>query len=64
MGIKRDHITLVLARLHWLPVTARNQFKIALLTLKTLTTHQPSYIHDLLQPHCVTTTPVRQSQPA
>jgi len=33
-------------------VTARIQFKIALLTFKTLTTHQPSYIHDLLQPHC------------
>ena len=49
---KRDHITPVLARLHWLPVTACIQFKIALLTFKTLTTHQPSYIHDLLQPHC------------
>ena len=33
-------------------VTTRIQFKIALLTFKTLTTHQPSYIHDLLQPHC------------
>jgi len=52
MTKKREHITLVLARLHWLPVTARIQFKIALLTFKTLTTHQPSYIHDLLQPHC------------
>jgi len=49
---KRDHITPVLARLHWLPVTARIQFKIALLTFKTLTTHQPSYIHNLLQPYC------------
>jgi len=46
---KRDHITPVLARLHWLPVTACIQFKIA---FKTLTTHQPSYIHDLLQLHC------------
>ena len=49
---KRNHITPVLARLHWLPVTARIRFKIALLTFKTLTTHQPSYIHDLLQLHC------------
>ena len=48
----RDHITPMLARLHWLPFTARIQFKIALLTFKTLTIHQPSYIHDLLQPHC------------
>ena len=45
---KCDHITPVLARLHWLPVTARIQFRIALLTFKTLTTHQPCYIHDLL----------------
>ena len=51
MTKQRDHITPVLARLHWLPVTARVHFKIALLTFKTLTTHQPSYIHDLLQPH-------------
>jgi len=49
---KRDHITPVLAHLHWLPVTARIQFIITLLTFKTLTTHQPSYIHDLLQLHC------------
>ena len=52
MTKKRDHTTPVLARLHWLPVTACIQFKIALLTFKTLTAHQPSYIHDLLQPHC------------
>ena len=42
----------VLARLHRLPVTASIRLKTALLTFKTLTTHQPSYIHDLLQPHC------------
>jgi len=53
MTRKHDHITPVSANLHWLPVTARIQFKIALLTFKTLTTPQPSYIHDLLQPHCL-----------
>jgi len=52
MSKKPDHITPVLARLHWLSVTASIQFKIALLTFKTLTTHQPSYIYDLLQPQC------------
>jgi len=46
MTKKHEHITPVLARLHWLPVSARIQFKIALLTFKTLTTNQPSYIHD------------------
>jgi len=45
---KCDHITPVLASLHWLPVTVRIEFKIALLTFKTLTTQQPSYIYNLL----------------
>jgi len=49
MTRKRDHLTPVLAKLHWFPVTARIQFKIALLTFKTLTSHQPNYIDDLLQ---------------
>jgi len=49
---KLDHITPVLDNLHWLPVTARIQFRIALLTFKTFATQQPSYISDLLQPHC------------
>ena len=52
MGTKRHvHITPVLAELHWPPVSARIEFKIALLTFKTLTTHQPSYFRHLLQPH-------------
>jgi len=42
MAIKHDHMTSVVAHLHWLPVTARIQFQIA---LKTLTTRHPSYIH-------------------
>jgi len=48
---KCDHITLVLANLRWLPITARIQLKIALQTFQTLTTHQPSHIHYLLQQH-------------
>ena len=51
MTRKRDHITPMLANLHWLPVTAHILFKIALLTFKTLTTHQRSYTDDLLQQH-------------
>ena len=35
---KRDHITPVLADLHWLPVAPRIKFKIALQTFKTLLT--------------------------
>ena len=38
-GTRRsDHITPVLARLHWLPIAARITFKIALLTFKAITT--------------------------
>jgi len=52
MMMKRhEHITHVLAKLHWPPITARIQFKTALLTFNTLTTHQPSYFLDLLQPY-------------
>ena len=45
---KRDHITPVLADLHWLPVASRIKFKIALQTFKTLTTNKPEYLADLL----------------
>ena len=45
---RRDNITPVLADLHWLPITARIEYKIALLTYKTLTTQQPSYLYELL----------------
>jgi len=41
----------VLAELHWLPVTARIEFKLALLTFKILTSHQPSYLRELFQTH-------------
>ena len=45
---KRDHITPILADLHWLPVAARIDYKIALLTFKTLVLRQPSYLHELI----------------
>jgi len=38
-----------LADLHWLPVRARIKYKVELLTFKTLTTHRPTYLHNLLQ---------------
>jgi len=43
-----DHITPVLADLHWLPVQYRIQYKLAVLTFKVLTTQQPSYLHELI----------------
>ena len=48
-GTRRsDHITPVLARLHWLPVAARITFKIALLTFKAITTKKPEYLAEML----------------
>ena len=46
---KRDHITPILRRLHWLPVSYRIIFKILLLTYKALDGQAPSYIKDLLK---------------
>ena len=48
MTSKHEHITPVLAELHWLPVAARIDFKIAVLTFNLLTMEQP-YIRELLQ---------------
>ena len=48
---RRDHITPVLASLHWLPVSFRIDFKILLTTFKALRGLAPSYISDMLTPY-------------
>ena len=48
---KYDHITPVLAELHWLPVEKRIIFKILLLTYKALHSQAPTYISELLVPY-------------
>lgn len=50
-----EHISPVLASLHWLPVRFRINFKILLLTYKALNGQAPGYLSDLLQ----TYTPLR-----
>ena len=40
-----------LKHLHWLPVSARIHFKIALLTFKSLHTIAPSYLSSLIRPY-------------
>ncbi|XP_032375874.1 uncharacterized protein LOC116692015 [Etheostoma spectabile] len=45
---KREHITPVLASLHWLPVHFRVHFKILLITFKALNGLAPSYLIQLL----------------
>jgi len=46
-----DHITPVLAELHWLKIQDRITFKIALLTFKALTTNRPAYLTELVSFH-------------
>ena len=46
-----DHITPVLASLHWLPVCFRIDFKILLITFKALHDLAPAYISELLVPY-------------
>ena len=47
---KYQHITPVLKDLHWLPITQRIEYKISLLTFKTIMNGQPSYLHQYLIP--------------
>ena len=50
-GQKRDHFTPLLHdKLHWLPIAARIQFKICLLTYKSLHGLAPQYIADFFKP--------------
>ena len=53
---KCDHITPVLASLHWLPVMARADFKVLLLTYKALHGLAPTYLSDLVLPYIPTRT--------
>ena len=54
---KREHITPVLAQLHWLPVQLgaqfkfRIDFKILLFVFKALNGSAPPYIGEMLSPH-------------
>ena len=47
----RQHITPVLRSLHWLPVSKRIEFKLLLLTYKSLHQSAPHYLQDLLHPY-------------
>ena len=52
---RTSHITPVLQKLHWLPITSRITYKILLLTFKTYHGFAPSYLSELLPRY----TPVR-----
>ena len=51
---KWEHITPVLASLHWLPVQQRIIFKTVLMVFKAINGQAPSYLSDLLHPHSAT----------
>ena len=53
---RNDHIKPTLRKLHWLPISSRITFKIAILTFKTLHFQQPTYLLDLLSPYNPTRT--------
>jgi len=58
--LKSSHL---LHTLHWLPVNRRIDFKIAVLTYKILSVHQPAYLADLVT-HCVPSRALRSSDQA
>ena len=45
---KYQHITPTLKKLHWLPIKQRIDYKICLLTYKTFTNQQPTYLYNSL----------------
>lgn len=49
---KHDHISHHVKALHWLPVKARIDFKILLLTYKAINGLAPLYLSELLTPYC------------
>ena len=48
---KRDHVTMILKQLHWLPVEFRIDFKVLLLTYKALHGEGPVYLQSLFEWH-------------
>ena len=45
---KYQHITPTLKKLHWLPIKQRIDYKLCLLTYKTLTNQQPTYLYNTI----------------
>ena len=46
--LKRWHISLHLASLHWLPIDSRIKYKLACICLNCISTNTPPYLSDLL----------------
>lgn len=50
-GGRLEHITSVLAYLHWLPVQVQADFRVLLLTYEILNSTAPSYLSNLMKPY-------------
>ena len=48
---RSDHVSPLLHKLHWLPVSSRIEFKIATLIFKVLKFQQPAYMFDMIAPY-------------
>ena len=59
---KRDHIKPVLEKLHWLPIKQRIDYKICLLTYKSLHLNQPVYLRKPCLFHVITYPPDQLTQ--
>ena len=46
---KRDHVTPLIRKLHWLPLQARINYKICVLCFKCINKTAPSYLSDILE---------------
>ena len=53
---KFDHIIPILVSLHWLPVHLRSDYRVLLMTYKTVHGLAPSYMSDLITPSIPTQT--------
>jgi len=47
---RSEHITPILAELHWLPVKYRIQLKIVFITCKVVTSKELNYLDDIIRP--------------
>jgi hypothetical protein len=59
---RRCSITPYLIRLHWLPIKARIEYKVCLLTFKVLKYQEPMYLFELLSPYATEANAVLRSQ--
>ena len=48
---RREHITPVLYKLHWLPMRRRSQYKYTVITYKAVNGLGPKYLEELLKHH-------------